>query len=110
MSEESEDQTWAEMSAWAHRDLLDDVITTDQFPGPGDPEVLAWISELGLDPFNIPKDDIVIDPQKMRLYWREFWLNEEGQRMTSATGAQSFRRTPTKSMPLESLPAFLNRK
>lgn len=107
-TETGDDKTLREMSAWASLDLMDDIITAENFPGPGDPQVLAWIEGLGLDPLNIPAEDVAIDPKKMRLYWREFHKDADGARVRSATSADRYRRTSAKSMQLDSLPPFLN--
>ena len=94
----------SECSAWARRDLMDDIITADNFHA-GDPMLLDWLTSLGLEPLNIPFRELIIDPKVMRLYWREFWLDADGNRQSA--GGNIFRRTRTKSMPLAELPSFL---
>ena len=99
------ENTFVDNHFWSSRDLRDDIITGENFPGGGAPELLAWIAGLGLNPSDIPRDALVIDPNEMRLYWREFLRDEVGARQTSS-GDRS-RRTRTKSMPLAELPSFL---
>lgn len=87
--------------------LVADLILPENFPGPGDPEVLAWLEGLGLDPDNIPRAAIVIERSEPRLYWREFALDSEGLRCLNAAES-GYVRTGTKSMRLDSIPDFLN--
>ncbi len=102
-----DDGTYVESvtAAMSPRDLMDDLITCENHLN-GTREAVAWIESLGLDPSRIPKTGWVIDPKAMRLYWREFKLDTEGNRVLR-DGA-GYVRTRTKSMPLDSIPDFLN--
>lgn len=96
--------TWPSRLA---RDLMDDLITEDNMPPVGSPELLSWIESLGLDPYSIAaRGGMVIDPSTMTLYWREFAI-EDGARVLRGAGDEGYKLTRTKSMHLDKLPEWL---
>ena len=88
------------------RDLMDDLITEDNMPPLATPELLDWITSLGLDYNDIPAHGgMVIDPRTMTFYWREFARDAEGARIYR--GDSGAKITRTKSMILDELPGWL---
>ena len=85
---------------------MDDLITEDNMPPLGSPELLGWIESLGLDPLIIPgRGGIVIEPSTLTLYWREFVVEDGAKVLRHAD--EGYMLTRTKMMQLDALPAWL---